>query len=57
MDSVIIKFVITRAPPDLPLPLDVIAIRILKQFLPIGVPIAGFFSKSSNKTAKSAFSE
>ena len=35
--------VITLAPPDLPLPFEVIAIFILKQSLPIGIPSKGSF--------------
>jgi hypothetical protein len=32
----------TLAPPDLPLPLEAMAIRILKQFFSIAVPSSGF---------------
>jgi hypothetical protein len=35
-------FVIILAPPLLPLPLEAIAMRILKQLLPIAVPCSGF---------------
>ncbi len=34
-------YVITLAPPRLPFPLLAIAIRILKQLLPMGVPLSG----------------
>jgi hypothetical protein len=41
--------VITLAPPDLPLPFDEIDILILKQFLPIAMPLFGFsFSTATN---------
>lgn len=39
----------TRAPPDFPFPLDVIANRTLKQFEPKGVPDCGFLANDSNR--------
>jgi hypothetical protein len=47
----------TLAPPLLPFPLDFIAIRILKQFLPIGMPCSGSFPKLSIKVVNSSFKE
>jgi hypothetical protein len=42
MESATKIFVKILAPPDLPLPFEAMAIRILKQFLPIAVPCSGF---------------
>jgi hypothetical protein len=50
-------FVIILAPPLFPLPLDWIAKRILKQFLPIGVPCCGLVFKSKISCFSSAFNE
>lgn len=38
--------VMILAPPDFPFPLEEMAILILKQFLPNGVPWKGFFEGS-----------
>ncbi len=51
------KLVITLAPPLLPLPLDLMARRILKQLLPSGVPCSGSTSKLSKREAKSCLKE
>jgi len=51
------KFVIIRAPPDFPFPFDEIAIRILKQFFPIGVPISGSILIFRTNTNNSYFKE
>jgi hypothetical protein len=53
--SVTKTFVITLAPPLLPL--EAIAMRILKQLLPSGVPCSGSCSRLSNKSANSILSE
>jgi len=41
ISSLTTRWVITRAPPDLPLPLLIIARRILKQLWPMEVPFSG----------------
>jgi len=50
-------FAIILAPPLLPLPLEAMAIRILKQLLPIAVPYSGFSFSSCTSCKSSVFSD
>jgi len=46
-------FVIILAPPDFPLPFDLIASRIFQQLLPIKIPFSGSSSILSSKSENS----
>jgi len=50
-------FAIILAPPLLPFPLEAMAMRILKQLLPIAVPCSGFSFSSYTSCKSSVFSD